>query len=456
MNGPPDQLRLIEARRIVLDGLTRRFLTSDGLMARNNPPDARSLFDNFDDTAPFVLAAGGAPFLLDQIARLPADPFADLLAEGGVVYAYGVDEFAGGLAAVHRATGDPAAGARAAAAFVKARELFADDRLGLSECVDLTDGRRSPNFAPWSAALIEAALEGDRPDPAWIAVGARTMTLWLAHPFVRRHGLFPYRGAFSAARAAADRLAFLAGRRAAGHPHGPARGLSRRVARWRYDWTRSGSFARLMKSNTSPFFALLALADVDRSADWHAAAGRWLDAACARLESAGAVRGVWTPAGPEGPPTLLDAFILVDALCDAYWRLAPEPRWLDAALRIAAFALGRRRPDGLIPSVPDGETAHIDHQVDFAVSLARVAQLAGRADFARAAYALIAAIVERHATPTGFATHVGRDGKPVLSGRRNEVDPKYNALLLKGILLAETIDMPIYGDAARMDLFKDR
>jgi len=456
VNDLSDQVKLVDARRIILDGLTRRFLTPDGLMARNNPPDARSLFDNFDDTAPFVLAAGGAPFLLDQVARLPVDPFADLLAEGAVVYAYGVDEFAGGLAAVHRATNDPTTGLRAAAAFTRAHELFADDRVGLSECVDLVDGRRAPSFAPWSAALIEAALEGDRPDPIWIATGARTMTLWLSHPFVRRHGLFPYRGAIGAARAVADRFAFLAGRRAAGHPHGPARGLSRRAARWRYDWTRSGSFARLMKSNTSPFFALLALAEFDRSADWRGAAGRWLDAACARLEDAGAVRGVWTPAGPEGPPTLLDAFILIDALCDAYWRIGPEKRWLDTAVRAAEFALRWRRPDGLIPSVPDGETAHIDHQVDFSVSLARVAQLAGRPEFARAAYDSIVAIVDRHATPAGFATHVGRDGKPVLSGRRNEIDPKYNALLLKGILLAETIDTPIYGDAARMDLFKDR
>ena len=245
---------LESARRTIVDGLKCRFLTPAGLMARNNPPDTRTLFDNFDDVAPFLLACGEVDFLRAQISRLPEDPFADLLASGGVVYAYGVDEFAGGLGAVWRATGDAEIGRRTQDAFGRAFALFADPDLGLSECVDLVDGRRSPHFAPWSASLLEAAVELPSPDPAWIAISRNALGRWLGHPFVRRHGLFPYRGTFAPARRAADLFAAWTGRRAAGHPNGSARGLSRRLARWRYDWTRTGAFARLMKSNTSPFF----------------------------------------------------------------------------------------------------------------------------------------------------------------------------------------------------------
>ena len=42
------------------------FINSDGLISRINPPSNRTIFDNFDDIAPFFLFFDEEKFLIDQ------------------------------------------------------------------------------------------------------------------------------------------------------------------------------------------------------------------------------------------------------------------------------------------------------------------------------------------------------------------------------------------------------
>ena len=101
----------------------------------------------------------------------------------------------------------------------------------------------------------------------------------------------------------------------------------------------------------------------------------------------------------------------------------------------------------MLPYVEDGNFAHIDSQVDFSISLRRYAQLSNDSGYLDKSVSLIDKALTEHYSKDGYLTYSGRADK-------NVIDPKYNALILKGMISFLTMDEPLY--PKYYCLFKDR
>ena len=65
------------------------------------------------------------------------------------------------------------------------------------------------------------------------------------------------------------------------------------------------------------------------------------------------------------------------------------------------------------------------------------------------------AVLNIQKSEEGFYTHIYENGKNKNIGANN-IDPKYNGLLLKGLIHLQEKNKNIYDDEKLIDLFKDR
>ena len=77
----------------VISNFKNSYLNEQGLISRHYPPSSRTVFDNFDDVAPFLIYYGESDFLLEQIRRLGEEPFETVLPLDNVIYSYRIDEY---------------------------------------------------------------------------------------------------------------------------------------------------------------------------------------------------------------------------------------------------------------------------------------------------------------------------------------------------------------------------
>lgn len=444
-----------------------QFLNSDGLISRTYPPTSRTILDNFDDIAPFLLYFNRSKLLLHQLERLNLESFENSLPIGGVLYSYKIDEYLGGLDAIYKKTGSQSALKILVDAVDKSLNYFLGQDGNFAETFDLVRQERSPYFAPWSAGLLETYLDLDYINSELLDTVSNVMTSWVEHPFFKTQGLFPFRGTFSPFRNRLDAMLAASGRWSQEPPSRGEDGIgfksalkrnpavySFRLLQNRY--FRSGQWSQVMKSNTTPVFTLIELYRRTGHSKWAGAIERWIDAATSKfVRPAGHVLSAWYPSSTQGGPTLVAGFILIDVLCDAFVALGGNRRWLDIAQKICDAYLAGAWGNGLIPMSPGAQKNHIDGQVDFSISMRRVGELTGRNDLRDRSFELMSAALYWHQTPEGFCTHVDSAGKPVRLPC-NTVDPKYNGLLLKGLIHLLESERRIYESPDLMDLFKDR
>lgn len=91
----------------IIENFKSHYLNDKGLISRTYPVSDRTIFDNFDDLAPFFLYYGEIDFLLEQITRLGPDPFDALLPFNNIIYSYLIDEYLGGMHSLFRRTNSP-------------------------------------------------------------------------------------------------------------------------------------------------------------------------------------------------------------------------------------------------------------------------------------------------------------------------------------------------------------
>jgi hypothetical protein len=462
---------IADEARMRAAGVVARFrndlLNDSGLISRVNPPDPRTIFDNFDDVAPFMLWWGASDLMLEQVDRLDTGSFERELPLGNLLHAYKIDEYVGGLNAVTVATGSDHARRLRDDAVAKCWSYFADPNVGFSEFYDFDSKTRSPFFSPWAAGLLECMLELDTCDDVLAGRIDAILDRWWSHPYAEATGMLPFRGAFAPWRERSERLWAHFGVwrdeppiRWAG-AGGSLRGALRRshiVSRSRqafWAWGGSGRWSQLMKSNTTPVFLALALYARNGDPKWRRRVMRWFEAVAGTLVDAGGVRGAARNGQAMGEPTLVDGFILIDAACEAWRVLGRDGGLLALAAKAAGATLGWQWENGLLPMTPTADRDHLDGQIDFAIALRRLGELSGDERLLERSVALLRSAFAAHETPGGYCTHVRRDGG-VVTLPHNTVDPKYNALALKGLISLATMDRTIYGSADLPDLFKDR
>ncbi len=447
------------------------FLNADGLLARQFPPGERTLFDNLDDLAPFLVHFGEAEFLARQADRIATreNPLLDLCASGGVLLTRNIDEWFGGWHAVYAATGSEACRSllERSVAFVQDSLIDRDaNRPFLSGAWSIPDEAAAPFRESWSAGLLECFIEMGDCFPELPGLASEVMGGWIEEPFFQRYGLFPYR-VFRSAPVGFFQSRILSRRR-------PGASFGAGFVRPGREWiapllgppeARSvvltpGWYAQLMKSNSTPAFALLELFRHDGDRRWLDGLARWIDAALAEFcepspagDSPAPVERVfmeWFPARRERRSAgVVPAAILVDVICDAFFFSRGVLDRLPAARAILEGIRLSRLRSGLLPQHEGGTACHLDAQIDAAISFRRFGELASEPGHLSFAEELTRTALRVHHTREGFVTWSGTGEVPKVV-----VDPKYNALALKGIINLLTLGQPLFPDLH--SLFKDR
>lgn len=164
---------------------------------------------------------------------------------------------------------------------------------------------------------------------------------------------------------------------------------------------------------------------------------------------------VRTPNGMRRePPTLVDAFPIIDWCCDAAHALKDDT-YLGLARGAADFWLLRQHPaTGLIPLRPDGTDTDIDTLTDTSIALWKLAELTGVDAYAAAARRIVDGVVAHHRDPetAGYA-HAADVRTGAKTNRGYKV--KYVCLFLKALLVAKNAGN-VYSTPELALLVKDR
>lgn len=443
----------------IINRLFNQFLTHDGFISRDYPSKGRVIFDNLDDVAPFLIYYGKVDRLIQQLHRIDFDGLMDALKQNGVIYPHRIDECVGGLAAIFRASNDQIVKKLLDQLMDWSRNsLFTDNNL--LGATSLNGHTRDFRFISWGGSFLETLLEIRDLYPWTTERVVTVMTQWLNHPFVKKTGMFPFAGSPLAILDTKDKILAFLGRPMKEHP-GIAEGTHRSrfgvmLRNLRRTLTTSGEWVLQMKGNSGPAFCLIALYEAWPNKLWTESLRRWVDQVFASLETPEGIAFSLLPNGQPTPPQVTSGFITIDVVVEG-WRagLLPEDD-MQRAGTIANHMLKWQRPDGLYPEHPNSELAHIDNQVDFAISLRRLGEATGNQLYTKEGVELLGRTIELFHTDEGYCTYLDLKGKPFKKFGSSLIDPKYNALLLKGVIALETQNQPLSDNPYLLDLFKDR
>ncbi len=439
-----------------------RFIREDGLLARNYPVRKRTLFDNFDDLVPFFLFFGEAEFLLSQvrIIRQNNESMLSLCAKNGVLMTSTIDEWFGGWYALWQATGD-----RSTYRLLKESVEFILTNLmqkGFLSAAFYIDKNRSASFYEcWSSGLLETFCEMREEFPRAFEEAQHVLHNWIQNKYFRTYAIFPYRVYSSLIKKLLQKI------RAS--KHFPLEHFSTPLSipirfdtlsfvknffeDFRFYRRQNSLYSQLMKSNSTCAFTLLEFYRVTGDNTWLEALLKWIRSAIQHFCDHGKVYMEVVPkSGMRRDASITAAFILVDALCDTIYFAHDaiqddKERLLSIIEEILEHGWENRLGNGLVPYHAGAKFAHIDSQVDFAISLRRYAELSGITLYKERSIELMMRALQLHYSSEGYYTFSGEVAE-------NVIDPKYNALLLKGLAHLITIDAPLYPEY--YSLFKDR
>ena len=94
-------------------------------------------------------------------------------------------------------------------------------------------------------------------------------------------------------------------------------------------------------------------------------------------------------------------------------------------------------------------------QIDFGISIRKLAELTNNYTLREKSFNLVEQTLIMHNSKEGFYTHLYENGS-YKKLPKHTIDPKYNGLLLKGLIHMEEKNNEIYENDHLIDLFKDR
>ena len=430
-----------------------RFITPDGFLARNYPVTQRTLFDNFDDIVPFFIYLGETDFLLSQVHRIQQkkESLVSLCSDNGVLITRNIDEWFGGLFAIWEATHD-----QQVFSLLEDSIEFVNRHLIHNEFLSAAYYSQKDiwvsYYESWSSGLLETFCEMRDTFPSTFICAQSILRNWLMHDYVEKYALFPYRIYVSQPRQWIQNslISYFPPIQSHSRPLTVQSGFKGVLRKVKF-FLINGQYSQLMKSNSTCAFAMLEFYKATGDDFWRYHLLKWIDAATNCFIKKGVVHMEYTPKiRTLNSPSITAAFILVDIICDTVYFVQPEiqkNKYLSTVKTILDHAWNNRLENGLLPNSEFENFAHIDNQVDFAISLRRYAEITGDQNYAEKSQSLILKTLAVHNSPDGYVTYSGEVTKQI-------IDPKYNALLLKGMISLLTKDQKLYPDL--YSLFKDR
>lgn len=463
---------IIEQAHELIQIIKTKFIRKDGLLSRNYPPTHRTLFDNFDDLVPFFLYFGEQDFLIEQVHELHKQNLnlKNLCqTDYGVLYSRSLDEFTGGLYALWKNTNDDECYflLQDSINFIK-KNLINGERF--SGALHTSDSQMavSTYYDPWSSGILETFCEMRVDFPEAFESAQTILKSWVNDKYFKNYGLFPYRMPFSKVNQNFDKLLSI---------KLPRSGLKEPQKILDFNFIKSstesskscfsivkksgtqllenlkfnfssGYYSQLMKSNSTCAFTLLEFFRATGEYFWLESYEKWCNNAISSFYINGNVSMEYFPTYRSNRfNSVTAAFILADVLSDGAYFAPMCKKNLPVIKNILDTHLNNLLPDGLIPYQENAKYAHIDNQIDFAISLRRYADLSGERDYLGKSMELVENTQKNHYSKNGYYTYSG-------SVSKNEIDPKYNALFLKGLIHLITINEPLY--PKYHNIFKDR
>jgi len=430
--------------------IKQRFVNNDGYIARSFPPTSRTLLDNLDDIVPFFLYFGEADFLLEQVHKVQkkGDGLISLCSSHGMLRTRQIDEWFGGLYAIWKATRDASAFdlLSESVKFVHENLIYKNN---LSGAYNLCTGKSSPYYESWSSGLLEVFAEMRDDFPDLFDTSMMIMRNWIRDEYFAAYGLFPYRVFSHSLLNAYQKLIASKWIESSNSQETSTGGRITRLSRHFRFQLHNGWYSQLMKSNSTSAFALLEFYRSTKDEFWKQSLIRWCENALQSFVVDGLVYSEYYPMLKKATsPSISPAFILVDVICDGSWWIPEMCKYLPVAKSILDTYWQKRLPDGVL-SYNFKRYAHIDSQVDFSVSLRKFAEVSGDVEYLHRAKELMDLALNLFYSPNGYWTYFGD------LSESNLIDPKYNALFLKGLINVMTIEQNSYNNTLH-GLFKDR
>ena len=451
----------------IIKNFKKKFINKKGFISRTYPISDRSIIDNFDDIVPFLDYFDEKEIIFSQLDLLENNSYEKELSVGGIIYSYKIDEYLGGLNHIYKNLNSIKAKDLLDDAIYKTKHYFIDNN-NIHDIYDIKKQKSSNFYSSWASGLLETFLEIDtnnfkRNDN--INLVESILKNWINDNFYTKYNIFPFRikGYYFI-----EEINKKLNRYCVEYP---SRVTEREnfIKKYLFDreiifkcktfsnrFLNSGHWAQLMKSNTTPIFTMIELYRLTRNNYWQREISSWIDSALKKFTDKNFVPySYWDTSNKKRTPSLVAGFILIDVLCDSYVFVNKEQSWIDAASKISKQCLSWSWGNDLIPMGPNIKFNHIDGQVDFSISIRKLSEIIGNNKLRNHSFKIMETVLNIQKSEEGFYTHIYENGKNKNIGANN-IDPKYNGLLLKGLIHLQEKNKNIYDDEKLIDLFKDR
>ncbi|MEK7658892.1 MAG: hypothetical protein AAB352_03460 [Patescibacteria group bacterium] len=453
---------LFSQAQFIINNFKKYYLNKEGLISRNFPPSSYTIFGHLDDIAPFFIYFKETDFLVQQVKKSREFSFDEILAEKNIIYSYKIDEYLGGLFLIWKKTKNQSVKTLLDEAINKILDYFFKDN-NLLGTYNIKKRKSGLHYYYWSSGLLETFLEMGDDYPELIKKTEEVVETWLKDDFYLKHNLFPFRNSSNRTINVLNKIIpkfYFAETFLRHHPGMDDKNFLNKAAgeikSILYNYFLSGQFTQLMKSNSTMIFTLMEMYKLTKEQKYKLAVINWIETVEKKMYKNGTVYGLYYPNGKIKNKDLINTFIFIDVLMDAYFFIEKNASYLELAKEIIDKRLEKKWDNGLCPVNFDEDKAHIDNQVDFSISIRRYAELSGDEFYLKESYDLMEKTLQLYKGDKGFFTNINSSGKPLDTGKTNAIDPKYNGLLLKGIIHMLTIKKNMYDNPKLHDLFKDR
>ncbi|MDD5453901.1 MAG: hypothetical protein PHW62_00175 [Candidatus Ratteibacteria bacterium] len=452
-------MELNRAAKEIIQNIKTKYLDSNGMVSKTYPVGTETIYADFDDILPFLLYFGENDFTRNQIELSRQITYNGMTTYNDKIISWRNDEYLGAVCCFYRQSRDELIENMIIEGF-SGIVVYLIKNGHIRMCYDLSRNGAPDLQSAWSGGLIEVFLENSDLFPDWKGWGVRALDAFLDDYCFKKYGLFNFKSHISSElfnylncniNILPDSINQIAN---AQFYYLNKKGLKNKLLEslaYTLFQLPTGAMFQFMKANSNFIFALITAYRITKDEKYKGAIIRWIDSVLKKLYRDGLVYGLWYPDGNIKNPALTESFVMIDILCDTYFFVDSNPLYLKIASEIADRWLNLKWDNGLIPATPDNIKNHLDNQTDFSISLRRLAELTGNQLYLNAGKELFASALVNHRTEDGYVTSIYKDGT-----YENRVSPKYNGLLLKGLICWMNDGKKIYGDIDFYDLMKDR
>ncbi len=435
----------------IIHNMKNKYVNSDGLISASYPPSRLNLLEHFDDYAPFLMHYGEDRFIKYQIDISRKFTYRGLLISRGRIVSYQNNEYLEALFDYYRMRKEDNI-VRMLKESLEAVDNLLVNKGFICSYYDVKNNKAPSIASPMSGSLLEVFLNNHEFSPNMSKLSIQVLNNWLKIPFFQKFGLFPSKYFIDEPSLNTifiklnipfhDKLKNRFGVNFC------------TLGEWantiyRMPW---GVKVQVSKDNTNFLFSLIEAYKVTHDQKYKVAITYWIRSLKQKLNRDGFIHRFWSPKNGAKEIELVHNFPVIDILCDVYYYVSRKKSFLNFAEEIALSWINKSMwPIGLFPKTYQGSLDHLDNQTDFCVSLIRLYELTGKTQYHDIAERVLKAILRYHYTQDGYVTSIKQNGEPA----NERIEPKYNALLLKALILFSE-DKKIYGDDHIHSLMKDR